>query len=144
MESEAYSYLEDRFGVTKEDFEGLELREKNDDIWLASEHSSDFEAETVGIRAVRNMSIGFKPTTYLLQYLGSSIERNIVDIREEEFLKLLRREEMVEREMSEKGYVALRFNGRIVGCGFYMDEKVSSRIPKGRSEELADILVSAT
>jgi len=73
-------------------------------------------------------------------FLGDRISKNIVELDKQEFLNLLNREEMVPREMEEKGYVALRFEGQIVGCGYYMNETVSSRIPKGRGKELADIL----
>jgi len=134
---EAREYLKERFGVKKEELEGLGLREVSGDIWLSPEEKSGLEFETSGIRAVRFMDIGLKPTTYLLQLLGDSIRENRVETTEKEFRDLLRGD-MIERVMEEKGYVALVYEGKVFGCGFYMDELVSSRIPEGRAKELLD------
>ncbi|QKQ98125.1 hypothetical protein GKQ38_01130 [Candidatus Nanohaloarchaea archaeon] len=140
MRSKGYRYLEDRFGIEEGDLESLELVERHDDLWLASEEETGYDAETRGIRALRDTGIGLKPTTYLLQQLDEKIEKNIVDLTDEEFKDLLARENMIDRELSEGGYVALKYGSRIVGCGFYKNEKVSSRIPKGRSKELLKAL----
>ncbi|MFB6217105.1 MAG: hypothetical protein ABEJ72_09095, partial [Candidatus Aenigmatarchaeota archaeon] len=72
------------------------------------------------------------------QFLGDRIEKNIVEVDREELVKLLRREEYVDRNLEDSGYVALKFDGRIIGCGFYREGTVSSRIPKGRGKELAE------
>jgi NOL1/NOP2/fmu family ribosome biogenesis protein len=138
---EAWNYIEDRFGVEKNDLEGFNITKVSGDYWLVSDQlETDLEVETYGFRFVRITGRGLKPTTYGLQFLGDRISKNIVELDKQEFLNLLNREEMVPREMEEKGYVALRFEGQIVGCGYYMNETVSSRIPKGRGKELADIL----
>ncbi len=132
-------YLEQRFGVLRDELEKFELRKISGDYWLCSKGSeTDLETETEGIRFLRETGRGMKPTTYGLQILGDSIDKNIVDLDKEEFLKLLKREEMIPRRIEEEGYVALRFEGHIVGCGYYKGEKVSSRIPKGRGKELSE------
>lgn len=128
-------YLVNRFGVKKHEIEKFELKEVSGDVWISPSERSGLETETSGIRAVRFMDIGLKPTTYLLQLLGDRISRNLVETDEEEFKSLLKGD-MIEREMSKKGYVAISFDGDIYGCGFYMDELVSSRIPEGRADEL--------
>lgn len=119
----------------------FKLEEVSGDVWLvSSELETDLEVETYGIRFIRVMDIGLKPTTYGLQLLGDRIEKNVVELEKEELEKLLKREEMVDRELDQKGYVALKYRDRVVGCGFYKDGKVSSRVPKGRGKELLDIL----
>ena len=140
LEEEGLNYMEERLGVEIDEAEGLELVERHDDLWLASGESTGYEAETRGIRALRATGIGLKPTTYLLQYLDDEISRNMVEISDEECEKLLAREDMIPREMEEEGYVALKYENRVLGCGFYKNEKVSSRIPKGRSKELLKAL----
>jgi NOL1/NOP2/fmu family ribosome biogenesis protein len=132
---EAAEYMRDRFGVDIDEMEGLEFREVSGDVWLASEEETSLEPETQGLRAVRVMDIGLKPTTYLLQLLGGKISRNVVEVDEKEFKALLSGA-MIERSLDEKGYVAIKFDGKVFGCGFYMDELVSSRIPEGRAKEL--------
>lgn len=131
--------MKERFGIEENNLQGLEFREVSGDIWLTSEEETSLEAETQGIRAVRVMDIGLKPTTYILQLLGDKISRKIVNVDEKEFKTLLKGD-MIERSMDEKGYVAIKFNGKVFGCGFYMDELVSSRIPEGRAEELLGTL----
>jgi NOL1/NOP2/fmu family ribosome biogenesis protein len=136
---EAVEYVKERFGVDIEEMEGLKFREVSGDIWLASEDKKSLEAETQGIRAVRVMDIGLKPTTYFLQLLDDELSRNVVEVTQEEFEALLGGD-MIERFMDEKGYVAVSFEGKVFGCGFYMDELVSSRIPEGRAKELLGTL----
>ncbi|MFB6114790.1 MAG: hypothetical protein ABEK04_00740 [Candidatus Nanohalobium sp.] len=154
----AKEYLEERFGVKEEELEGLKLKEVSGDVWLKSVKGSGLEAETFGIRAVRFMDIGLKPTTYVLQLLGDRITEARVEVNEQEFRTLLEGD-MIEREMGKqecsceepsdkdeewnccgRGYVAIVFEGEVYGCGFYMDELVSSRIPEGRADELLGTL----
>lgn len=140
LEDKGLNYLEERFGVAVDELEGLKLVERHDDLWLASEQSTEYDAETRGIRALRATGIGLKPTTYLLQYLDEEISKKVVEISDEECEKLLARKDMIPRDMNEEGYVALKYDDRVLGCGFYKNEKVSSRIPKGRSKELLKAL----
>lgn len=137
--SEVWKFLEERFGIDRDEFSRYELVKKSGDWWLTT-GTCDLEVETNGVRAVRELDIGLKPTTYLLQILGDSISRNVFEPTEEEFLKLMRREEMIDADFEKEGYVAIRFRGRIAGCGFYKDGVVSSRVSKGRAGELADLL----
>lgn len=131
--SDAVEYFRERFGVEVEDLEKI-----SGDYWLFTGEKYG-EPESRGFRFLRESEIGFKPTTYALQYLDDRIEKNRVELNEEEFRTLLEGE-MIERVMDEKGYVALVYRDRVVGCGFYMDELVSSRIPKGRGKELLELL----
>lgn len=137
--SDGEEYLEQRFGVDLDETR-YRLEKVNGDLWLVSEQMENcLEAETKGVRGVRCMDIGLKPTTYLLQLLQDEISRNRIKLDREEFLTLLEGG-MIERKMKEKGYVALSFNGYVFGCGLYKDELVSSRIPQGRGEELRELL----
>jgi len=137
---EAWNYLEERFGVTREKLEGYRLKFKSGDIWLVSKDmETDLDVETYGFRFLRFTGKGLKPTTYGLQVLGRKLEKNVVEVDKEELEGLLKRERMVDRDLEENGYVAIRYDGRIIGCGFYAKDKVSSRIPKGRGKELLDI-----
>lgn len=136
----AWKYLEERFGIRREELPGFKLEKISGDYWLHTEESDKLEYETKGIRCLRATGRGLKPTTYVLQLLEEEISRNIVEINKEELIDLLDRKEMIDRKMGEEGYVALKYEERIIGCGYYMNEKVSSRVPKGRSKELKKIL----
>lgn len=138
---EAWSYLEQRFGVGKGDLQDYRLKRVSGDIWLISDDlDTELETETEGFRFLRVTGRGLKPTTYALQFLGDCISKNVVELDKQQLLKLLRREEMIEDEAESEGYVALKYGERIVGCGMYKEGVVSSRVPKGRGKELAGIL----
>lgn len=138
---DAWGYIRQRFGVERSDLDQYSLVQKSGDIWLVSRGlETELETETEGFRFIRVTDRGLKPTTYALQFLGDLISKNVVEIEKEELLKLLRREEMIDRDLDEDGYVALKYGERIVGCGMYKADVVSSRVPKGRGKELAQIL----
>lgn len=130
--SDAREYVKERFGA---ELQG-EFR-YNGDFWYCREPQERYE--TNGIRAVRDMDIGLKPTTYFLQLIEDKIEENRVDLSIEE-LEALLTGDMIEYSGLEKGYVALFFEGRCIGCGFYMDELISSRVPERRGLELLNTL----
>lgn len=138
---EAWEYLEERFGISREDLEDYRLKFKSGDIWLvSSDTETDLDVETYGFRFLRFTGKGLKPTTYSLQVLEDKLEKNVIEVDKKELEGLLKRERMVDRDLGENGYVAIKFQGRIIGCGFYAKDKVSSRVPKGRGKELLEIL----
>lgn len=139
--SEAWEFLEETFGIGPSDLPHLDIEERNGDYWLVAEdRPEEYDEQVSGIRALRTLDIGLKPTTYLVQLLGDSIGRNVVELSKEEFHKLLAREEMIPRDLEDETYVALKYDGRVFGCGYFKDGVVSSRIPKGRSNELLEII----
>ncbi len=133
--SDAWGYLRDRFGVERNEVAG-ELVMQSGDAWLSS---SGTDCETPGVRFVRFTGIGPKPTTYALQLLGDTVDRNRVELSEQELNQVLDGE-MVDRDVESEGYVALVFRGRIAGCGLYRDGVVSSRIPKSRAGQLRPLV----
>lgn len=130
--SNVREYVEERFGA---ELDGEFYY--NGDYWYCREPEERYE--TNGIRAVRDMDIGLKPTTYFLQLIEDEIEENRVELSREK-LEALLTGDMIEYSGLEKGYVALFFEDRCIGCGFYMDELISSRVPEGRGEELLGAL----
>ncbi|WP_414838098.1 hypothetical protein ACK3SF_01715 [Candidatus Nanosalina sp. VS9-1] len=137
---DASEFFDERFEVDIDNIEGLELEKISGDFWLVSEKEDrDIDSETRGIRALRDTGKFLKPTTYALQLLSDEISRNNVELDKEELKEILDGE-MVPAEASEEGYVAIVFEGKVVGCGLYKDEVVSSRISKGRGEELLSFL----
>jgi len=143
-ESKSWKYLEERFGVKRKEITKYKIIERSGDYWIVSKNfgtvKNDLEIDTAGLRLLRKTGIGLKPTTYALQLLENQIKKNIVTLEKNELLKLLKREKMIPRKLDEEGYVALKYKGRIIGCGMYKDNVVSSRIPKGRSKEFAEMI----
>lgn len=132
--------MNNRFGIEKEELDKFTIFEKSGDYWIKSKQSeTDLEFETQGIRFIRKTGIGLKPTTYGLQIIEPYIKKNVFDASKEQFLKLLSRE-MVDEHTETTGYIAIKFRGRVIGCGLYKSNCISSKIPKGRSKELRKII----
>lgn len=100
------------------------------------------DVETYGIRFIRVQDIGLKPTTYALQILDKHIEKNRVELSRSDFVSLLEGDHVTvwDAEGLTKGYVAIEYMGRVMGCGMYQNSIISSRIPKGRAQELQQFL----
>ncbi len=143
----AWQYLDDRFGVTLDAtvLDGLTLKEVADDVWLApADNETAMAVKTYGIRCIRVQDIGLKPTTYALQLLDDEISMSNISLSDEQCRTVLEGDlvpvEECEGELESDGYVALRYRGRVLGCGLYKNGTVSSRIAKGRAQELLDML----
>lgn len=138
--SDVWDYLAQRFGVGSDDLDGFVIVEQSGDYWLAPDgYKTEMGLETRGIRFVRELDTGFKPTTYGLQLLEDALEKNVVELDRDE-LEAVLDGELIDREADSPGYVALRFDGRVIGCGLYKNDTVSSWIPKGRGQQLLSSL----
>lgn len=132
-------YFEERFGVEPSFWDDYAAYEKSGSLWVVSEEVSRREGfETAGIRALRRLRIGLKPTTYVLQFLGEELGSNVVDLDEEEFRRVVLNREVVSSDFS-RGYVALRFRGEVVGCGLVSGEGLETQVPKSRAELLEGV-----
>lgn len=136
----AYSFFRERFGVEVGQMDGFRLERISGDFWLVSDNDQDLEAETRGLRALRDTGKYLKPTTYVLQLFDDELEKNVVELEKDELKAVLEEEDMIEAEASSKGYVAIKYEGRVIGCGLYKDDVVSSRVSRGRAGELSDLL----
>jgi len=137
---DAWKFFEKRFGVSRKDLEGHKILKRSGDFWLTSDvDEPELEYKTEGVRFLRDTGNYLKPTTYGLQILGEKISCNTVELEKEELIELLNGD-MIERELEEKGYVALVYEEEVIGCGLYKDGLVSSRVPKGRGNELKKFL----
>jgi hypothetical protein len=135
------NYVASRFGVRSEDLKKFNIVERSGDFWLVSDQNlPDLDYETQGVRFVRDTGKYLKPTTYGLQILGEKISNAQIQVNREE-LKTVLDGDMVEKEMKvDEGYVAIIYKERIIGCGLYKDNLLSSRIPKGRGKELDNMI----
>ena len=137
---DAWKFFEERFGVSREDLKDHKILKRSGDFWLTTDvDEQELEYKTEGIRFLRDTGNYLKPTTYGLQILGEKISQSTVELGKKELVELLDGE-MIERELGEKGYVALVYEGEVIGCGLYKDGLVSSRVPKGRGNELKEFL----
>lgn len=141
---EAWEYLRTRFGVDRDALQDMNLVRQSGDFWIvpeAAETLADMDAETRGFRFLRDQDIGLKPTTYALQFLGGRITRNRVVLTRDELVRVLDGD-LIDRDADSDGYVALVYADRVIGCGLYHNDTVSSRIPKGRGKELRQAITA--
>lgn len=146
---EVLRYLPQRFGIPVEMLDRYNFIWSGYAIWMTSvplellpDHKS---VQRVGIRALRKVPNGWKPTTPLLQFFDRYITRNRVALTREQWKQLLSgqpidclREGILTDEISP-GYVALELDGVIVGCGLFNGRFLNHQLSKVRAAELAEI-----
>ena len=128
------------FGVPEEDLSSLCVTEQGAESWVAS---AQFPPEVhtrrpPGLRALRWMPDGPKPTSTFLSALGERIRRARIDLDLATLRALLLgRRVPVARPDS---YVALSHRGLVLGCGRVQRSELHALIPTGRRRELLEVL----
>lgn len=136
----ALAYLEERFGIPQQVFEGWALVEVGGDIWLTSPEALEVEAVKLrrrGIRLLRAQKGGrWKLTTAGMQHLSTHIRRNVVEVGAQEAMAFVRGEDLRLSRIPESctpGQVAVAYRGEILGSGLLSrDGRVKNQIPSGR------------
>jgi len=149
MLSSALDDLQSRYGVTR----GLDrlkwvLRGGRAwmhtlDAWpLPSWEDGRWRPISVGIRAIDFDSKGRpRPTNDLLRLLDGAVRTRTIDLDEAELRALLRREP-VPTDVEDRGPVALRYDGDMIGRGAVTVDGLKSEIPKARAADFARTLGS--
>lgn len=105
----------------------------------------DWRVLSLGIRGLKRdprTSWSERPTSDLLRMMEGRLRRRILDLGEEEVLEVLNREPRPVPSV-DRGFVALRFRGRVLGRGWVKDETLVNEIAKARSQRLRADLTSA-
>ncbi len=133
------NYFYSRFGVHRGFWKDFQTHERGNSIWITSGKIDLMEKFVAcGLRALRITNMGVKPTTYVLQFLDEEIKKNVVILSEEELKTLISKRERIETDLP-RGYLALKYEGIIIGCGLKDSKGLRSQIPKGLSKELQEI-----
>ena len=136
-------YFGERFGVRKKLWDSFEILVGKRTVYIRAAEEKfprGWEVENAGFRVARLTSNLFKPGNRLLQWLGEEVKRSIVEINAEEFKKILERK-LVVPSLSpgcSRGFVALKFRGKVAGCGFWTGEELQTQISKGLSSQLTE------
>ncbi len=139
-------YFKERFGIDEEVFSGVEFLETRKAIWMVSpemvsgEHNQVLRLRRLnyaGLRLLRKTGPNsFKPTTYALQLVGQGARKNVIDLSREELSELLQKGHIPLERDGLKGFVILRYNGIVLGCGLLKEGILYSQFPRGRAEAL--------
>jgi len=141
-------FWEDEFGVPRDAFEDHAFYKKGESkVWAVASETvdglgggetlDDLDYESVGLPLMRVGGEHDKPTTDALQRFGGAATRKVVDVGDDAARAFLRGE-TVERgyDVEDLGYVVVRHEGRVLGCGLYFPGELRSQVPKGRRVEL--------
>ncbi len=137
-------YFNERFGIPTFVFDGLNFVESADSIWVTSADLSCADVlgkvSSIGMRLAHIMDGRFKPTSYALMWLQPHIKSGIISVTLDELVKLLLGQSVKLRSDNTRGFVAIAFEGDILGCGFFTGDELRCEMPKGRRAELLDVL----
>ncbi len=143
--------LRERFGVADEVLDGYGWCVRGKSVWahrlpewpaFAWDDVRDRRVLSVGLRALKRdprIPTGVRPTNELLQHLDRAVELRAVDVDREACIRLLDGEPLEVGE-PERGFVALRLGGRVVGRGWVKDGVLRHEISKGRAGRLRQVL----
>ena len=129
------------FGVPKSAFAGKEFVKISNSIWLVTKglkKPQEFNVQTYGLRIMHVVKWGLKPTSFALQLLAKHINKRICEVDGKELLGLIEGKPLA-RKM-ERGYVALKFRGKIIGCALSTGEKIYSQLPKLLMQSFKELL----
>ena len=111
------------------------------DEWpLEGWESGRWRPISIGFRAIDFDSRGRpRPTNDLLRWLADDVGRRVIDVSRGTLDGLLRREAMP-CEVDDRGPIALRFEGDVIGRGAVTVDGLKSEIPKSRASDFLRIL----
>lgn len=137
-------YFFERFGISPEVFRGYSFFESTKSIWTCSATMKPAllglkRIEYPGIRIIRKLKGHiFKPTTYALQLLADRATKNIIVLDRVQTLQLLKEGKIkIDTASADNGYVIIRYQKDILGCGFYREGLLKGQFPRGRAEAMA-------
>ncbi len=146
---EVLRYLPQRFGIPVEVLDRYNYICSGGAIWMTGVPlellPSHRAVQRVGLRALRKVPQGWKPTTPLLQFFDQLITRNRVSLTHDQWKQLLSGraidclKESVRANEISPGYVAIELDGVVVGCGFFNGRFLNHQLSKVRAAELAEI-----
>lgn len=135
------TFFVQQFGISESFIANLTMEANKEEIWAGTGMvlPGIFSPRAIGLRIGRDFSGGFKPTSVFLTALGSLITRSVIDVSLEELRSLLLGQR-IPYAGAEVGYVALSYQGDVLGCGQCRNDKLHALIPTGRRQELLEIL----
>jgi NOL1/NOP2/fmu family ribosome biogenesis protein len=139
---EIVAYMSERFGIPAETLADFSFLRGKRTIWIVPDSPEldgifqELRVESAGIPLLREMTAGWKPTTAGLHFLGQKATRNVIELNDEELATFLKRGLIRRVFPAERGYVIVRYNGSVLGCGFYGGDVLRSQIPEERLRPL--------
>ncbi|HDI46028.1 MAG TPA: hypothetical protein ENF60_01680 [Candidatus Omnitrophica bacterium] len=144
---EVKDYFLRRFGIPESFWIEHTIFFRKDKGWIINpvilnlDVAFEDKISSLGFPFVRKLGKSLKPTSWGLIYLGHRITRNIVNLNLGDLKEILLRGRIIYNQELTPGYVALNYDGNVVGCGFYQNSIVEVQIPKARRKSLLEIIM---
>jgi len=139
---EILDYLSSRFGIPEKAFEGFCFLKGERKTWVVRDHPElerilgQLKVESAGIPLLRTKPSMWKPTTAGLHLFGHHATRNVIDLDGDALQVFLKNETIDGSLPLEPGFVIVRLQGKVLGCGIYGRGKLRSQIPQPRGRSL--------
>lgn len=130
------AYLVDRFGIPASELQNAVLFKHRQSWWLLQKSPSTslpskLKVSMVGLKAFQKVGAFVKPTTRLIQALGSKATRSRLELSGEELHELLRNGRMdLPASDLKDGYVILSLGDYVLGLGLLIRGKLQSQIAR--------------
>jgi NOL1/NOP2/fmu family ribosome biogenesis protein len=137
---EILDYFSNRFGIPEKAFEGFCFLMGERKIWTVRDHPElerilhQLKVDSAGIPLLRTKPSMWKPTTAGLHLFGLQATRNVIDLGGETLQAFLKRKPIDAPLPLVPGFVIVRWNGKVLGCGVYGKGKLRSQLPEKRGE----------
>jgi len=113
------NYFVDRFGISQGIIEKYTFWVRGKRVWAFSGEYIDMDdIEVLGIKAL-SLGKAPKPSTAFLRVIGKYATKNVVNLDDSQALRFLKGENIEEEFNVEPGYVIVKSNDDILGCGLY-------------------------
>lgn len=121
-------YLIERFGIPEKIAKKFNFVRRGKSVWAYTGNIIPDRWESLGVRAFR-LGIEMKPTTDFLRIVGRYATKNVVLLLDNDAKKFMRGESL-ECSKELHGYIIVRTEKYILGCGLCKNGKLISMIPK--------------
>lgn len=133
---EILEYWSRRFGVPGTMLEGLRFLVRGKTVWAIAdvagvqETLATFKVEAAGLPLVRKRGGDWKPTTAALLLLEDAVVRNVVEIGPARLDPFLHGQVLPGPFLADRGYVAVRYEGKMLGCALHGETGLKSQLPR--------------
>lgn len=116
--------------------EGLRFLARGKTVWAMAdlagiqETLASLKVEAAGFPILRRRGEQWKPTTAALFSLGDAVVKNVVELTAERLDPFLRGEVLAGSFPVDGGYVAVRFEGKMLGCALHGKGGLRSQLPR--------------
>jgi NOL1/NOP2/fmu family ribosome biogenesis protein len=134
-----FAYLEERFGLSAALFDDFLLFKKKDAWHLLrkspwTEIAAEYKIFFIGLKSFHRIGGYIKPTTRFMQMFGSYAQKSRYELTEQELEKIMADEPLAVDLQIDPGYVILAHKGRIIGLGFFTQNKILPKLPRQKSK----------